>query len=85
MHIHLTNEEQESIHTHRHHTKSAKKFLCALSNVFRYDATLANNQAMPHLDITTPKRIVDPGHRITDDKRHRKPGVGWEYVHAYAE
>lgn len=34
-----------------------------------------------HLDIKKLGRIIGVGHRITGDQRHRKRGVGWEYVH----
>lgn len=34
-----------------------------------------------HFDIKQLGRIVEPGHRVTGDRRDHKHGVGWEYVH----
>ena len=34
-----------------------------------------------HVDIKKLGRIAGIGHRITGDRRHRAPGIGWEYVH----
>jgi transposase len=34
-----------------------------------------------HLDIKKLGRIVKPGHRVTDNRRDRSRGAGWEYVH----
>lgn len=38
--------------------------------------------AMLHLDVKKLGRIVDgPGHRVTGDRRRRREGAGWEFVH----
>jgi transposase InsO family protein len=34
-----------------------------------------------HVDVKKLARIARPGHRVHGDRRTRKRGVGWEYVH----
>jgi transposase InsO family protein len=34
-----------------------------------------------HIDVKKLGRIEAVGHRITGDRRHRRRGAGWEYVH----
>ena len=34
-----------------------------------------------HIDIKKLGRIARPGHRVTGNRRKRRRGIGWEYVH----
>ena len=48
--------------------------------VIRYEYAVPGG--LIHLDTKKLGRIVDgPGHRATGDRRHTRPGAGWEVLH----
>jgi transposase InsO family protein len=58
---------------------SRLKALDPVTPVTRYEH--ASPGDLLHLDIKKLGKIGVVGHRITGDRRHRTPGIGWEFLH----